>query len=134
MRFAITSLRWAEILARSGGTGAGTTSFLDAKGAAFDQLVLKTLLSGVGLVGSDHLDETEAARLLSVGIAHDLALFDLAVLFKEARNLRLGQSRVDTGDEKVGAWVDGSIIVSAAHVVLGAATGDAVSYCGNANR
>lgn len=66
-------------------------------------LALETLFSCVGLVGGDHLDEAEAARLLGVRVAHDVALLDLAVLLEEARNLLLRERRVNTRDEQVGA-------------------------------
>jgi hypothetical protein len=74
---------------------------------------LETLFGGIGLVGSDHLDETEAARLLCVGIAHDVALLDLAVLLEQARNLLLGERGVDAGDEEVGALVAALILLLA---------------------
>jgi hypothetical protein len=62
---------------------------------------LEALLGCVGLIGGDHLDETEAARLLGVRIAHDVALLDLAVLLEETRDLLLAKRRVDARDEEV---------------------------------
>ena len=84
---------------------------------------MEALLGGVGLVRCDHLDEAEATRLLGVGVTHDLALLDLAVLLKEARNLLLGQTGMNAGDEQVRSGVDGTIIITAlaAAIVLGSA-------------
>jgi len=57
-----------------------------------------------------------------VGILHDLALLDLAVLLKEAADLGLLEARVDAGDEEVGAGVDGALIVLVAAIVLDGST------------
>jgi hypothetical protein len=72
---------------------------------------LKTFLGGIGLLGGDHLDEAEAARLLGVGIAHNVSLLDLAVLLEETRDLLLGEGRVDACDEEVGALVAAALVV-----------------------
>lgn len=44
-------------------------------------------------------------------VAHDLALLDGTVLGEEASNLILGQTGVNTSDEKVGTRVDGAVLV-----------------------
>jgi hypothetical protein len=100
-----------EVLSGSWSARTSTTSLLDAEGTALNHLTLQTLLSGISLVRGDHLHEAEATRLSSVGILHDLALLDLTVLLKEARNLCLLEARVDTGDEEVGTRVDGTIVI-----------------------
>jgi hypothetical protein len=40
-----------------------------------------------------------------VGIAHNVALLDLAILLEEASNLVFSQRGVDTSDEQVGSFV-----------------------------
>jgi hypothetical protein len=120
----LASLRWAEVLARGRSTRAGATSLLDAQSSAFNNLALKALLGGISLLSSDHLDETEAPGLLGVGIEHDLALLDIAILLKETSNLLLRETRVDTSHEEVRSRVDGSIIRRRATFVLWWATED----------
>lgn len=66
-------------------------------------LALEALLGGVSLGRGDHLDEAKAARLLGVGIAHDVTLLDLAILLEETRDLVLGEGRVNARDKEVGA-------------------------------
>jgi hypothetical protein len=107
----LASLWWTKVLARSWGTWTGTTSLLDAQSSAFDNLTLETFLGSIGLLSSNHLDETEATRLLCVGVKHDLALLNITVFLEEAGNFLLGQTWVDTSDEKVGARVDCTIIL-----------------------
>jgi hypothetical protein len=119
----LASLRWTKVLARGWGTRTGTTSFLDAQGTTLDNLTLKTILGGIGLLGGHHLDEAKATRLLSVGIKHDLALLNITVFLEETGNLLLGKARVDTGDEEVGAWVDCTVILGRATLVLGRTAG-----------
>jgi hypothetical protein len=53
-----------------------------------------------------------------VGVLHDLALLDLAVLLEEASDLRLLQARVDAGHEEVGTRVGGAVVILVAAVVL----------------
>jgi hypothetical protein len=53
-----------------------------------------------------------------VGVLHDLALLDLAVLLEEASDLRLLQARVDAGHEEVGARVGGAIVILVAAAVV----------------
>lgn len=89
-------------------------------------LALQTLLGGVSLVRRHHLDEAEAARLLGVRVAHDVALLDLAVLLKETCDLLLAERGVDAGDEQVGARVAALVVLLPA--LWGWATG-AVSRC-----
>jgi hypothetical protein len=118
----LASLRGTEVLARGRRARAGTTSLLDAQSAAFNDLALKTLLGGIGLLSSDHLDETKATRLLGMGIKHDLALLDITVFLEETSNFGLSETRVDAGDEEVGAWVDRAVILRSSAFVLGRAT------------
>jgi hypothetical protein len=118
----LASLRWAKVFARSWGTGAGTTSLLDAQSSAFNDLTLESLLCGISLLSGDHLDKTEATRLLGVWVKHDLAFLDITVFLEETSDLRLGKARVDTGDEKVGARVDCAVILRRTAIVLGWAT------------
>jgi len=80
---------------------------------------LKALLGGISLISSNHLDETEATRLLCMRIQHDLALLDITILLEETGYLQLGETRMDTGDEEVRTRVDGAIILGRASLVLG---------------
>ena len=112
-RIQLTSLGRAKVLARSGGTRASTTSLLNAQGSTLDDLTLETILGGISLVRSDHLHETKATGLFSVGVLHDLALLNLAILLEEAGDLSLGKLGVDTSDEEVGAGVDRTIFIPA---------------------
>lgn len=114
----LTTLGRTKVLARGGRTGSGTTGLLNAESAALDDLALETILGGVGHVGSDHLDEAEATRLPGVGVLHDLALLDLAILLEEAGDLSLLETGVDAGDEEVGAGVDGTIVILVVVVVV----------------
>lgn len=116
-----TSLGWTEILARSWRARASTTSLLDRERTALVDLALQSLLGGIGLLSRHHLNEAEASALASVWVAHDVALLDLSVLLKQARDLVFGQAWVDTSDEQVGSWVDGlavAIAATAAAVLL----------------
>ena len=120
----LASLRWTKVLARGWGTRTGTTSLLDAQGSALNDLTLKTILGGISLLRSDHLDETKTARLLRMGIKHDLALLDITVFLEETGDFLLGKARVDTSDEEVGARVDSTIILRSATITLGRTTVD----------
>jgi hypothetical protein len=124
----LASLGWPKVLARGRGTRTGTTSLLDAQGAALDDLALKAFLSSIGLLSGDHLDESEATGLLGVGVKHDLALLNITVLLKETGDLLLRETRVDAGHEEVGSGVDGSIIGGRATVVLGRATASLLGH------
>jgi hypothetical protein len=68
-------------------------------------LTLQTLLGSVGLLRGDHVDETKTARLLSVGVAHDVALLNFAVLLEKTCDFIFGQARMNASDEEVGALV-----------------------------
>jgi hypothetical protein len=46
-----------------------------------------------------------------VGVKHDRAVLDIAILFKQTRNIRLGQARVNTSNEEVRAGIDGTFIL-----------------------
>lgn len=101
----LTTLGRAVVLARSGSTGTGTAGLLDAQSPALVDLALQALLGSVCLIRGNHLDETEATRLLGMRVAHDVALLDLAILLEQTCDLILGQGGVDASDEEVGALV-----------------------------
>lgn len=107
----LTSLRRTEVLAGSGCARASAAGLLDAKGTAVDDFALQAILGSIGLVGGDHLDETESAGLLGMGVLHDLAFLNLTVLLEEARNLAFRQSGMDASHEQVGAGVDGAVFI-----------------------
>jgi hypothetical protein len=123
----LTSLWWTKVLARSRGAWAGAASLLNAQGAALDDLALEALLGSIGLLCGDHLDESEATRLLGVWIKHDLALLDLTILLEQASDLGLGETWVDAGDEQVRSRVHGAIVLRRRSTVVLWATGWAVS-------
>jgi hypothetical protein len=83
---------------------------------------LKSLLCGISLLSGDHLDETKAARLLSMGVKHDLALLDITVFLEETSDFLFREARVNTGDEEVGSRVDRTIILRSTAICLGRAT------------
>ena len=58
-----------------------------------------------------------------MGVLHDLALLNLAILLEEAGDLSLGKFGVDTGDKEVRTGIDGTILVSAA-ILLPRRAGD----------
>ena len=107
----LASLWWTEVLAGGWCTWAGTTSLLNAQGSTFNKLTLESLLGSISLLSSDHVNETEATRLLGVGIKHDRAVFHVAVLLKETRDVRLSQTGVNASDEKVGTSVASSFLL-----------------------
>ena len=107
-----TALWWSKVLSWGWSAWAGAASFLDAQGAALNDLSLKTLLGSIGLLAGDHLDEAEATGLLGMWVKHDLALLNLTVLLKETGDLSLGETWVDTSNEEVGSWVDGAIVLA----------------------
>lgn len=110
-----TSLGRAKVLAGGRGSGSGATGLLNAQSTAFVDLALETRLGSVGLLASGHVDETKATRLTGVRIAHDAASVDITVLLKETANLLLGQARVDSGNEKVGARVGSLFLLFTGH-------------------
>jgi hypothetical protein len=85
---------------------------------------LKALLCGISLLSGDHLDETKATRLLSMGVQHDLALLDITVFLEQTGNFLFGEARVNTSDKEVGSRVDGTIVLRSTAVSLGRATGN----------
>jgi hypothetical protein len=107
----LTSLWWTKVFAWSRGTWAGSTGLFNAQSASLNNLSLKAFLSGISLLGSDHLDEAEATGLLGVWVKHDLALLDVTVLLKETSDLLLGKAWVNSGNKEVGTWVNGTIII-----------------------
>lgn len=74
---------------------------------------LETLLCCISLLGSDHFDKTKTARVLGVRVAHDVALFNLAILFKEARDFLFGERGVNACYKEVGARVTAVVILVA---------------------
>lgn len=107
----LTALGRSEVLAGGRSTGLATASLLDAQGAALDDLALQALFGSISLLSRDHVDKAEATRLLGVGIDHDRAVLDIAVLFEQTRDVGLRQTRVNTSDKQVGASVDGTLIL-----------------------
>jgi hypothetical protein len=122
------TLGGSEVFAGSRSSGAATTSLFNAQSTALDNLTLETLLGSISLFGSDHLDEAEATRLLGVRVQHDRAVLDIAVLLEQTADIGLGQTRVDTSDEKVRARVDGTffIIVGLARIDRGTLIGTSI--------
>jgi hypothetical protein len=104
-RWILTALRWTVVLARSRSARTGATSLLNAQSPALMDLTLKALLGRVSLLSGNHLNETKAARVLCVRVAHDVALLDLAILLEETGDLFLGERGVDARHEQVGARV-----------------------------
>lgn len=107
----LTSLGGSKVFAGGRGTGTATTGLLDAQGAALDDLALEAFLGSIGLLGSGHVDETKATRLLGMRVQHNGAVVDIAVLLEQARDVGLGQARVNAGDEQVGARVLGTFLI-----------------------
>lgn len=118
-----TTLRRTKVFARRRGTRAAAARLLNAEGAALDHLTLETFLGSVGLLTSGHVDETEATRLLGVGVHHDGAVLDVAILLEKARNIGLGQTRVDTSHEQVGTSVLGALLIFFLRGQMGLAQG-----------
>lgn len=46
-----------------------------------------------------------------MGVDHDRAVLDIAVFLEQTRNIRLGQTGVDTSDEQVGSSVESTLLV-----------------------
>jgi hypothetical protein len=113
-----TTLGGPEVFARSRGAGTSTASLLDVQGAALNDLTTQALHGSVG-----HLDEAEATGLAGVGVPHDLAFLNLAILLEEALDLGLLDARVDAGDEKVRARVHALVVLVAIVVLGGSAAG-----------
>lgn len=104
----LTSLGRAEVLARCWSPRAASPSFLNAQSTTFNVLTLKSLLGCIRLLGSDHLDETEATRLLGVRIFHNRASFYITILLEQARHISLIETRMDAGNEEIRAGVASS--------------------------
>lgn len=100
-----TSLGRPKVFAWSRGARPGATSLLDAQRPALIHLTLQALLRCIRLFSSDHLDETKPTALAAVGVAHDIALLDLAILLEQASDLVLSETRVNAGDEEVRSGV-----------------------------
>lgn len=106
-----TTLGRSKVFAGSRSARLGTTSLLDAQGAAFVLLALQTILGCIGLFRRCHLDEAKATALASVWVTHDVALLDHTVLFKKTRDLLLGETRVDAGHEEIRSGVGGLLVI-----------------------
>jgi hypothetical protein len=105
------SLRRAEVFARGWGSGAGTTSLLNAQSPTINFLALEAFLGSFGLVRSNHLDKPKATGFFRMGIAHDLALLDITIFLEHFRNLGFCQSRMNAGYKEVWARVDCAIVI-----------------------
>jgi hypothetical protein len=119
-RRTVLTLGRAEVLARGRGSRAGAPRLLDAEGPALVDLALQSVLGRVRILGSNHLDETEATALAGVWVTHNVALLDSAVLLEKDSNLLLGEARVDTSDEEVGAFVHVAGVAAAGCLTLAA--------------
>jgi len=119
----LASLWWTKVLAGGWGTRTGATSLLNAQSTSLDNLTLESLLGSIGLISSDHLDETESTGFLGMGVKHDLALLNIAVLLEKTSNFGLRETRVDTSDKQVRSWVDSAIVLGSTTVILGWAAG-----------
>jgi hypothetical protein len=109
----LTSLGRAKVLSRRRGTRACAAGLLNAEGASFNFLTLEAILGSICLVGRDHLDKAKTPRLLGMGILHDLAFLDFAILLEKTGHLSLVKTRVNSSDEEIGSRVDGAIFVLA---------------------
>lgn len=108
---AVVSLRGTEVFSRGWSPRSSTASLFNAQSTALIDLTLETTLGGISLFTGNHLNETEAARLASVGIAHNAASLDVSVLFKEATDLLFSEAGVNAGDEEVRAGVGGVFFI-----------------------
>lgn len=117
-RGTVIALRRSEVFAGSRGPGARTPSLLDAESPALVDLALQSVLRGIGILRSDHLDEAKATALASVWVTHNVALLDSAVLLEKNSDLLLGQTRVDASDEEVRARVDLAVVAATLAAVL----------------
>ena len=121
-RGAVLALGGTEVFARSRSPRASAPRLLDAERPALVNLALEGILGGIRVLGSDHLDESEATALAGVWVTHNVALLDPSVLLEEDSDLFLGQARVDAGDEEVGALVDVAGVAATRATTLGAVT------------
>ena len=117
-RGAVLALGGTKVFARSRSPRASAPRLLDAERPALVNLALEGILGGVRVLGSDHLDESEATALAGVWVTHNVALLDPSVLLEEDSDLFLGQARVDAGDEEVGALVDVAWLTAAGCLAL----------------
>lgn len=101
----LTSLRRSEVLSRRGVAWLRSAGPLDAQRTTFINLTLQAFLSCIGLVSRHHVDETEATRVAGVGVAHDVALLDLAIFLEQTSDIFFTELRMDAGHEEVGASV-----------------------------
>ena len=119
-RGAVLALGGTEIFARSGSSRASTPRLLNAERPTLVNLALESILGGIGVLGSNHLDEAEATALAGVWVTHNVALLDPSVLLEKDSDFFLGQARVDAGDEEVGALVDITGVSATRAATLGA--------------
>lgn len=113
-----TALGGTKVLARSRRARTRATGLLNRKGASLELLALQAVPGSIGLIGSHEVDKAEAAGLLGVRVAHDLALLYIAVLGEESGDFILAQLGVDAGDKQVGARVDGTLAVPGTTAVV----------------
>jgi hypothetical protein len=107
----LTTLGGTKVFAGCRSTGTGAASLLNAQGATLNDFALKSLLGSVSLFGSDHVHKAKSTRLLGVGVKHDRAVVNIAVLLKQTRDVGLGQTWVDASDKEVGTAVEGTFIL-----------------------
>ena len=107
----LTSLWWTEVLSWGWSTWAGTTGLLNAQSATLNYLTLETFLGSIGLLSSNHLDETETTGFFGVWVKHDLALLNITILLEETSDLLLGKTWVDAGNENVGTRVNSTVVL-----------------------
>lgn len=101
-----TPLWRSEVFAGSRSAWPSSARLLDAQRPAFVDFALEFLLGSVRILGSRHLNETEATALAGMRVPHDVALFHDAILSEQLSNLLFAETRVDAGNEEVGARVD----------------------------
>jgi hypothetical protein len=106
-----TALGRAKIFARGGRARLAATSLLDAQRTTLDHLTGQAVLRLVSPITGGHLDEAEATAVLGVGIAHDVAGFDVTILLEERRELSLVDARMDACHEEIRALVPGRFVV-----------------------
>jgi hypothetical protein len=111
-----TSFRRTKVFAGSGRARTATASLLDAQSATFNDFTLQTFLGSIRLLTGDHLHEAKATRLLGVRVNHDGAVLDVTVLLEQARQIRLGQTRMNASNEKVRTSVLGTLLVIVKHL------------------
>lgn len=101
----LTSLGWPKVFSGGRRSWFGATRLFNAQSATLVNLTLEPFFGSVGLLSRRHLDEAEATRILSVGIAHDVARLYIAVLCEQTRHVFFREARVNAGHEEVGSAI-----------------------------